>query len=209
MAESRTVPPLSGEIMAGVDSVRAARFNASGATEGDYEVLARPVLPAAAVPPDISVASPPRGVAVLNARASPDFPHRPAGPLFWTGGALLVAAAFWVAGGYALLPRGSPEPVGGSGVHIASLTTRIAAASTRQIVLVDGELLNEGAYAAAVPALDIAVTGRDGVVTRYVLGTTGEALSAGGRYAFSSRLDAPRQGAESVLVTVRRKERGP
>ena len=49
--------------------------------------------------------------------------------------------------------------------------------------------------------IEIAVTGNDGLVTRYRLGTSGRPLSPGETFDFSSRLDAPKNGVKTVTVT--------
>ncbi len=64
----------------------------------------------------------------------------------------------------------------------------------------DGEAANDGAGTLPLPPLEIRVTGEDGRVTRYTLGTAGRALAPGERFAFSSRLDLPKNGVRTVSV---------
>ena len=52
-----------------------------------------------------------------------------------------------------------------------------------------------------LPSLGIAVTGNDGRITRYRLGTSGRPIAPGETFAFSSRLDVPKNGVKTVSVT--------
>ena len=52
-----------------------------------------------------------------------------------------------------------------------------------------------------LPPLEIRVTGNDGRTTRYTLGTSGRPLAPGERFAFSSRLEVPKNGVKTVSVT--------
>ena len=52
-----------------------------------------------------------------------------------------------------------------------------------------------------LPALEIRVTGNDGRITRYRLGTAARPLAPGETFAFSSRLDVPKNGVKTVSVT--------
>lgn len=69
------------------------------------------------------------------------------------------------------------------------------------MLLVGGEATNDGTIAEKLPPLDIFVTDNDGVVTRYRLGTSGQALAPGEKFAFSSRLDVPKNGVKTVSVS--------
>lgn len=73
----------------------------------------------------------------------------------------------------------------------------------REMLFVDGEAFNRGADAARLPPIDIRVTGGDGRLTVYNLGTGEQVLAPGGRYTFSSRLEAPKEGVKTVLVAFR------
>src|SRR5690606_11129748 len=66
---------------------------------------------------------------------------------------------------------------------------------------VDGEAGNDGSVTATLPPLEIRVTGEDGAVTRYRLGTSGRALGPGQRFAFSSRFEVQGNGVAAVAVS--------
>jgi len=127
----------------------------------------------------------------------------PGGPLFWTTSVALVVAAFWVSGGHALVRN---APIAGieaprSALRISGVTSRVDDSGTRAILLVDGQAANDGNSLEHLPPIEIAVTGNDGLVTRYRLGTSGRPLSPGETFDFSSRLDAPKNGVKTVTVT--------
>src|SRR5690606_32641561 len=116
----------------------------------------------------------------------------------------------WVSGGHALVSRtdtpgatASTPPVAVA-LRLAGISSRIERQADRSFLLVDGEVLNEGSAGAALPGLEIRVAGKDGRVTRYFLGTSGRSLEPGGRFACSSRLEAPKDGVETVTVDFRK-----
>ena len=134
---------------------------------------------------------------------------RRGGPVFWLGGVVMVLAAFWVSGGHALVSRPaqataptSTRPAASShaGLRIADVVSRTEKRGERGHILVDGSVANDGSAPARLAGLDIVVTDNSGRTTRYALGTGGRAIAPGERFAFSSRLDAPREGAKSVTV---------
>ena len=69
------------------------------------------------------------------------------------------------------------------------------------MLFVDGKALNDDRVARMLPRLEIGVTANDGAVMRYNLGTSAEPLAPGAAFAFSSRLEAPKEGVKSVSVT--------
>lgn len=151
-----------------------------------------------------SAAAPAGGMDMLRRLEPSAAPGRPArgGPLFWTVGIGLVLASFWVSGGYSLV-RGGPFAVTEaprSALRISGVTSRVDTSGVKAILLVDGEAANDGAATEHLPALEIAVTGNDGIITRYRLGTSGRPLSPGETFAFSSRLDVPKNGVKTVSV---------
>ena len=125
------------------------------------------------------------------------------GPIFWIVGIGLAAAAFWVSGGHALVRSapflGTQAPRRRS--RISGVTSRVDASGPQPVLFVDGEAANDGAAAETLPPLDILVTGNDGRITRYRLGTSGRPMAPGERFAFSSRLDVPKNGVKTVSVT--------
>lgn len=151
-----------------------------------------------------SASAPTGGMDMLRREpAQPRGGARRAGPLFWTFGVVLALAAFWIAGGHALVRDvpGATASQPRSALRISSVTSRVEESGARPILFVDGEAANDGTAVAHLPALEIAVTGNDGLVTRYRLGTAGRPLGPGETFAFSSRLDAPKNGVRIVSVT--------
>jgi len=148
--------------------------------------------------------SPPvEGMAMLRPAGPPRAFRARGGPLFWAAGLAAAFAAFWVAGGHAVIRRAAfPAAWSGDGAafSITGVTSRVDASGLKPVLFVDGEAGNDGASAAALPPLEIRVTGDDGAVTRYTLGTSGRALAPGQSLAFSSRLDVPRNGVHAVSV---------
>lgn len=126
------------------------------------------------------------------------------GPLFWVLGVVLVAGAFWMSGGHVLIRRAvnvTAEAIAQTDVLRISLTSsRIETTGGGQVLFVEGEAINETAAAVALRQLEIRVTGNDGVVTRYNLGTSGQVIQPAERITFSSRLAAPKNGVQSVSV---------
>ncbi len=60
--------------------------------------------------------------------------------------------------------------------------------------------MNDGDKPLPMPQIAIEVADGNGTVTRYFLGTNGRVLAPRERYAFSSRLIAPKNGATDVSV---------
>lgn len=155
--------------------------------------------------PSIGSATAPAGGMDMLRRPEPSAaPRKPTrgGPLFWTVGIGLVLASFWVSGGYSLV-RGGPSAATEaprSALRISAVTSRVDASGAKAVLLVDGEAANDGEATEHLPALEIAVTGNDGIITRYRLGTSGRPLSPGETFAFSSRLDVPKNGVKTVSV---------
>lgn len=211
MADEQKPRAVSGEIMTDRTDGGTVRAAAADIIEADY--ISLPSAPRAVVdaadapkPPEPSLgigtaAAPSVGMDMLR-RHNAAAQMRPArgGPLFWTAGIGIALAAFWVSGGHALIgfaPFGAATP---STLTISGVTSRIDASGPRPILLVDGEAENGGAILDHLPALEIAVTGNDGRVTRYRLGTSGRPMASGETFAFSSRLDVPKNGVKTVSV---------
>jgi hypothetical protein len=170
----------------------------SGTSKSPEPVLPTPVLSIG------SAAAPSSGMDMLRRTDTPAAPCKPArgGPLFWAAGIGLAFAAFWVSGGHALM-RGVPfvgaEPPP-SALRISGVTSRVDVAGTNAILLVDGEAANDGAAVEHLPPIAIAVTGNDGRIVSYRLGTSGRPLASGETFAFSSRLDVPKNGVKTASV---------
>jgi hypothetical protein len=137
-------------------------------------------------------------------RALPAANPNRASPSFWVAGVIVAAAAFWIAGGHAVvrpaiaaMDSAPPE----SGLRIASVVSQVDRSGNRPVLLIDGQAVNDGVETAAVPPLDIQVISPAGGLTRYKLGTAGRPLDSGQTFAFSSRLDLPKDGVKTVFVT--------
>ncbi len=219
MNDERMARPVSGEIMSDGPHAAPQRPLAPGReTTGDvidaeYETLARdgPSAPSApppqAGPAQNPARGPARGMDILKQEAAPA-PRR-GGPAFWVFGLALVAAAFWVSGGHALVSRppaapGTAAPAAADpreALRIVGVTSRMERNSQgRSFVLVDGEVVNGGDKAVALPPLAIAVTDGAGRSTRYLLSTGDRRLAPAARFPFSSRLEAPADGVGTVTV---------
>lgn len=207
MTDENMARPFSGEIMAGSPRASTPRpapdvIDAEYVTVDPVAGTVRSEAPAGGP----AAASP--GMDILRGGKAERRRHERGGPLFWAGSLFMVAAAFWVSGGHALMARPQPaSPVvraQGPELRIARVESRIERRGARAFLLVDGEVANDGATGAALPGLDISVAGKDGRTTRYFLGTSDRVLAPGERFAFSSRLDAPKDGVESVTVDFRK-----
>lgn len=180
-------PGLSGKLMARASDVVDAEFEVVATPRSDD----RPARPAP-VPPVAGMDS-------LRRPTRPGPGSRRAGPAFWAGGAMLALAAFWVSGGYAAFVGSSVAPA--TAFSLTDVTSRVDVSGLRPIILIDGMAANEGTATAILPDLEIRVADLAGSVTRFRLGTSSRSLASGERFAFSSRLDAPKDGVKSVAVS--------
>jgi hypothetical protein len=209
MADEVKPRAVSGEIM--TDAAPAAHARAARPDDViDADYISLPGRSALSAPkprdssPRIGPAETPAGRMDMLRQSETKIPPGPGrgGPLFWTIGVGLVAAAFWISGGHALLhdvPFAGRQ-VSRSALSIYGITSRIDASGAQSVLLVDGEAVNDGEATEHLPPLEIAVIGNDGLTTRYRLGTSGRPLSSGETFAFSSRLDAPKNGVKTVSV---------
>lgn len=207
MNDDRMARPVSGEIMSGAAASASVR-TARGGDVVDAEFVSMPAAaaqrteaPAAQAP--VSPAA--KGMDILKDADAGGPRSRRAGPAFWLFGMVLVAGAFWVSGGHALVSRpASPPPAVEAdpreALRIMRVESRIEKNAGRAFVLVDGEVVNTGDRHAVLPSLDIRVTDGAGRSTRYVLGTGETRLAPSGRFPFSSRLEAPPDGVGTVTV---------
>ncbi|MDZ5699120.1 hypothetical protein [Chelativorans sp. M5D2P16] len=142
----------------------------------------------------------PPGLEMLRGVARPAAPGR-RGP--WALAAAALLAAFWFSGGHTLLERTGRPMAEGTALGIVNLKSRIEPAAGGDLLIIEGEAVNDGRTPGPLPDLAINILGADGHITHYFLGTNGAALSAGERLAFSSRLAVPKDGVRSVSVTFR------
>jgi hypothetical protein len=91
-------------------------------------------------------------------------------------------------------------------LKIASVHTHIEKIDGHAILFVDGSAANETGRAIEVPPLAISVEGEDGRTTRFFLGTRDREVAAGEIFAFSSRLEVPKDGVKSVSVSFDRQD---
>lgn len=216
MADQEKPRAVSGEIMTDRPDARASRAAAAGdVVDAEFISLspgpvrtkptsADPARPSEAVSSIGTASAPVGGMDMLRRGQAAGAPLTPArgGPLFWATGTGLILAAFWISGGHALM-HGVPlvgTEITPSALTISGVTSRVEASGQRPVLLVDGEAANGGAAVEHLPALEIAVTGNDGRVTRYRLGTSGRPMASGETFAFSSRLDVPKNGVRTVSV---------
>ncbi len=203
--------PVSGEIMTDAPlAISAAAVmrvvGAEDVVDAEFEIVStRGDASAAQDHTTIATAAAPRlGLDMLRQAPAQTSPSR-AGPVFWVAGLAIAGAAFWVSGGHSIV-RASPFLAEtGSGplraLRISGVTSRVDASGVRPLLFVDGEAANDGTGPETLPSLAIIVTDNSGAVIRYKLGTGGSHLAAGERFAFSSRLDVPKNGVRTVKVT--------
>ncbi len=214
MADHGTARPVSGEIMTAASSARNGSAVAADVVDADFIVLSPdsptqfdrspPQAPVEVVEPAPLL----YGMGMLRKGETAPEMHNasPGGPLFWSGGVAIALLAFWVSGGHVLFHENAffgPDRAT-TALSISSVSSRVDSSGHRPVLLVDGEAGNDGMEAAELPPLEIRVTGNDGRITRYGLGTSGRTLPPGERFAFSSRLDVPRNGVTAVSVTFAR-----
>jgi hypothetical protein len=210
MNEASKARPVSGEIMTGAAASAPFPPIRQDVIDAEFETVASaPTGGAPRQPSDFvavltAQAREISGLDVLKRAGVPAEPRRqPGGPAFWAFGLCLVVAAFWISGGHALLPpmhlpaflQKAPT------LKIASLHTRVEKIDGHAILFVDGSATNETGRTIEVPPLAIGVEGENGKATRFFLGTRDRQIAAGETFAFSSRLEVPKDGVKSVSVS--------
>ena len=196
MAMACGARPVSGEVLSASAAAVAGGAPAGDIVDAEFEtVLNRtgtvaPTLPAARA----------TGMELLRR------PSRPASAglsrPFLFGTTFLALGAFWMAGGHdlaaaMLVPQAS---VPAAAIRIAHVSSRIEDAGAGALLLVDGEAANDGSAAAPLPSLELRVTATDGRLLRYRLGTAEHSMAPGAIFAFSSRLEVPKNGVKTVSV---------
>lgn len=204
MAEERTPRPVFGEIMTGpASSASAGRFTPVDALDADYESVPKPRPDMGS--PRLPAAPALHGMNMLSQGKATTSPRRAwrGGPLFWTAGLGVVLIAFWVAGGHALIrPLFSVgDAQAANSLNLSAVTSRVDVSGENPVLLIDGEAGNDGNEAIPLPPIAISVKDNVGATIRYTLGTSRHTLKPGESFAFSSRLEAPRNGVKSVSVT--------
>lgn len=198
-----TARPVSGEIMS-AGAARGQRPQQGGdVSDADYETVSPGEGAVASARFDTGAAAPTTGMDFLKHGATAAEGHtRRGGVLFWAFGLFLVALAFWVAGGHALLAPAGPQPgaAAKTPLAIADVTSRVETRDGRAVLFVEGKATNGGGATVALPPIEIAVTANDGAVARYRLAAADTELKPGDRYSFSSRLEAPASGVKTVSI---------
>lgn len=195
------------------DGGRAQTAVARGdVSDADFEIVVPDVGPAERIVADAPVksaqaaaepgAASGMGMLQRTPRFAAGHAPRKAGPVFWAGGAVAAAAAFWISGGHALLRPALAEiaPHAEQGLRIASVISKVDRSGIRPVLQIDGRAVNDGT-ATTMPPLDIQVTSPGGTTTLYKLGTAGSRIASGDSFDFSSRLDVPKDGVKTVFVT--------
>ncbi|HHZ09728.1 MAG TPA: hypothetical protein GX405_13210 [Rhizobiales bacterium] len=202
MAEEMKARRVSGEIMTAVRHVRATAAEGADIVDAEYEIVrgSETVQTATLVFPSESPAS--GGMDMLRGSALPPTAGSShGGPTFWTAGLAAVAAAFWLSGGHALVVSQMRVVANAhAALRIGPVESRVGRAGARQVLFVDSEAINDGVEPALLPPIEIRVTAANGRVTLYNLGTAEQVVAAGGRYAFSSRVELPSSGVRAVAV---------
>ncbi|WP_416924183.1 hypothetical protein [Vibrio sp.] len=202
MADSLNARSVSGEMMTPGSLCAEARESAAGIVDADYVEIGPQERREGqgAGKPDAAAAQPPGGMGMLDRSWKPavQWTTGRGGPVFWAAGCLLVAAAFWMSGGHALMRPAAPDR---SDLRIADVRSITRTIDGTPALLVDGRIHNAGSAAGRVPDLAVRVRSRTGAATVYKLGSLRTPLPAGANYSFSGRLDLPMDGVETVSVT--------
>ena len=129
-------------------------------------------------------------------------------PIFAALAIVCPLAAFFMAGGHVLLPRGAvisheqTASVPVRAVVLENVSTRVDSSGTRPVLVVRGSLANESAKAVPVPPVRIHAGGGYGP-DELVHTITGRGeLQPGERLAFTSRLPAGENGALEPRIEI-------
>ncbi|CAG0958897.1 MAG: hypothetical protein F9K19_16310 [Rhizobiaceae bacterium] len=205
MADEMRARPVSGEIMTAPHFARPGAEDGADIVDAEYEIV-RTAEAAEAARPVFQPETPGTGGMKMLRRplAPPVAGTSHGGPAFWAAGFAAVAVAFWLSGGHALVISGTQAVAGPPvALRIGPVESRVGRAGDRLMLFVDSEAINDGAVPAHLPPIEIRVTAANGRVTLYNLGTAEQLVAAGGRYAFSSRLEVPNNGVRAVAVAFR------
>ncbi len=120
------------------------------------------------------------------------------GPLFWGAALVLVASAFWISGGHALLARGGEAAR--QALVISDVRTRLDTSGTPAVVWLDATVENRGARDHRVPVVIVEVEAGDGSSRQFRLSSRADNLAPGARHLFSGRIPDLTNGTDSVSV---------
>jgi hypothetical protein len=121
--------------------------------------------------------------------------------LFYCAAVAVTFMAFWISGGYAVFPgMAQKAEQDNASLRIDNITTSSITVNQHPLLLVSGTVHNDGKDRAEPPPVKVTVTAKSGSIVSYQLGGKGWPLGPGQSMPFSSRLDAPASGVESVHV---------
>ena len=200
MADEPNARPVSGEIMAGGSSGPSQRMRADAALDiidADFTSAHAAPWAATAAPPKPAEAEPPPDAAGMASLRRSGGLTRGSGAGFQMFGLSLAAFAFWAAGGHALMPQTwlQAEPLA-----MVGLSSRLDRSGASPLLVVEGYAVNRSAASLPMRELAIRVTAADGAASLYRVGSSGGAIAPGGRFAFASRVPAPKNGVSTVSV---------
>lgn len=204
MASDSGIRPVSGEIL-GVRPGAPVRRPAD-AVDASFETIAAGPARPGAVTGNRTVDTVEPGLSFLGGATASGGAER-GGPAFWAGGLLAVAAAFWLSGGHAVFlgPKSTPIGAEPAGFEVFDLSSRLERSNGRSVLLVDGAVQNTGMQDSIAPSVVLNVESDSGKTTRYLIGLGSGMIGPGDTAAFSSRLDAPKDGVKRVYVTFEEK----
>lgn len=201
----RSGRPVSGEILAasragGGYEVNAAREDV---VDAEYETLRGP--DAAGAKRYSALSSAPSAITGLDILRG-DGCH--AGSRLWRRGAfgalgLAGVLVIWIVGGQTMFGLPAKSGTEAAALDISTVRSRLETIGGRTVLVVDGAAVNRSGRETPLPDLFINIVNGKGEPMHYLLGTNGVLLSAGERFAFFSRLAAPKEGVHSVSVTFR------
>jgi hypothetical protein len=200
--------PLDGEIVDAPSPAGEARSAGRklDIVDAEFEEVGLPILTSEEITRHTQRNS--SGAAVLSSdgmsmlkRESVESVRQKGSVLFYFGAAAIVFMAFWISGGYAIFPSfGKKTAVADADMRIDNITTSTVTLNEHPLLLVRGTVVNSGDGRAEPPPVKITVKSKSGDVVSYQLGSKGWPLGPGQTMPFSSRLDAPASGVESVRV---------
>jgi len=204
MADDDNRRLVAGEIMAAPMAELPVRRPAADFVDAEFETVVPERYPRLERKP-VEGAATPGGMSMLRGVGGHVERAARGGPVFWSGGLLLVALAFWVSGGHTLVDRQglSAAATARQPLAIDDVRSRVEPRGEGEVLFVEGATTNRGTDTRAVPPIAIAITDGNGLTSRHFLGTNGALLAPGQSIGFSSRVEAPSNGVRSVTVTFR------
>ncbi len=119
------------------------------------------------------------------------------GPVFWGLAVTLVASAFWISGGHALL-TGSGAARGA--LVIADVQARPGDNPAAGFMLIEATVENRGTASHRIPPVIINIEGDNGNSRQFRLPARAGNLAPGAHHLFSGRVPMPKNGVDTVSV---------